>query len=121
MSGGDLDKLFDESAEIQSAGQPPEGLAADESAAMELTPQWVEAGVEGGEVPSAEEEVTSGPAPAEEAAEEEKPRRPGIFARLTQTSPYVVMLLLSLVALIVGTVMLGVELWRYQFEIKPPG
>jgi uncharacterized membrane protein YdbT with pleckstrin-like domain len=58
---------------------------------------------------------------AEEVKEEEEEARPSFWERLTQTSPYVVMLGLSLLALMIGTVILVIELARYNFELKPPG
>ncbi len=71
---------------------------------------------------------TSGEETSEEPEEPEAKEKAGGFlswlsglgAALRQTSPYVVMLALSLLALIVGTAILVGELWRYNFEFRPP-
>ncbi len=136
MSRDKVDDLFDDFDESQDArsgesplprrelgrNQPalsPEFPAATDWGDMESSFP-AEGSVSGPEGPAEEELVEAPMEPSEEDEEQARPKKPGIFARLAQTSPYVVMLFLSLLALIVGTLMLGVELWRYQFEIKPP-
>jgi hypothetical protein len=67
--------------------------------------------------------------PGEETSEEPEEKKKGggflswlsgMGGALRQTSPYVVMLALSLLALVVGTAILVGELWRYNFEFRPP-
>ncbi|MFH1266228.1 MAG: hypothetical protein ABIK89_10915 [Planctomycetota bacterium] len=48
-----------------------------------------------------------------------KTEGPGFLANLKQTSPYVVLLGISLLALLVGILCLLMELNRYGFEFKP--
>ncbi|MCS7237599.1 MAG: hypothetical protein NZ899_04935 [Thermoguttaceae bacterium] len=125
MSRGDFDKLFEEFDEAQpgrdSAGDfPSEEPLEGQGLPSDFGGTELGAAPPGAMAPSESQQALEKPE-LEDTEEEEAPRRPGIFARLAQTSPYVVMLFLSLLALIIGTLMLGVELWRYQFEIKPPG
>jgi hypothetical protein len=56
----------------------------------------------------------------EEEPPEEEEKGPGLLARLTQTSPYVVLLGISLVAMIIALFCLWMELRRYNYEWKPP-
>ncbi len=48
-----------------------------------------------------------------------KSRGPGLFARLRQTSPYVVLLGISVLAILLAVGILFFELWQYQFEFRP--
>ncbi len=62
------------------------------------------------------------PGPAERAqgpeSREAKPPRPGLFARLKQTSIFTVMLGLSLLALTIAVIVLAIELSRYQWDTR---
>lgn len=64
--------------------------------------------------------AASGPASEAEAPEsrEDKPRRPGLFARLKQTSIFTVMLGLSLLALTIAVIVLAIELSRYRWDTR---
>ncbi|GAB4140219.1 hypothetical protein [Thermopirellula anaerolimosa] len=57
-------------------------------------------------------------APQGSAEAAEKPRRPGLFAQLKQTSIFTVMLGLSLLALTIAVVVLAIELSRYQWDTR---
>ena len=50
----------------------------------------------------------------------EKKKGPGLLARLAETSPYVVLLGISLLAIMIGILCLWMELRRYDGQIKPP-
>lgn len=57
---------------------------------------------------------------AEEEQEKEKKKKgPGFLERLRSTSPYVVLLGISLLAIIIGILCLLMELGRYGGQIKP--
>ncbi|NMC22004.1 MAG: hypothetical protein GYA33_16480 [Thermogutta sp.] len=60
--------------------------------------------------------VTQAPEGPGETAE--KPPRPGLFARLKQTSIFTVMLGLSLLALTIAVIVLAIELSRYQWDTR---
>jgi|YNPMSStandDraft_1061717.scaffolds.fasta_scaffold152570_1 hypothetical protein len=86
-----------------------------------------EAGSAGGETADSAAEASEDSWEDEEGEFEEKKKGggfaawfAGLWAALRQTSPYVVMLALSLLALIVATAILVGELWRYNFEFRPP-
>ena len=51
---------------------------------------------------------------------EKKEKGPGLLARLAKTSPYVVLLGISLLAIMIGILYLWMELRRYDSQIKPP-
>jgi hypothetical protein len=90
----------DETMETGAAEEPgEEALQADADA---LAPV---------EVPAEEE-----PLPEEEEGE----KGPGLLARLTKTTPYVVLLGISLLAILIGILCLWLELRRYDSQIKPP-
>ena len=127
------------------AGQPDETLQFDQPGALpELEPsedpllagETMDQGETGELVQPAEQEVADldGLAPVEvktdeeeppgeeppEEEEEEKEKGPGLLARLTKTSPYVVLLGISLVAILIGILCLWLELRSYDSQIKPP-
>ena len=56
---------------------------------------------------------------AEEEPEEEVEKRPGLLQKLTETSPYVVLLGISLVAILIGIFCWFMELKSYDYQIKP--
>lgn len=57
---------------------------------------------------------------AEEEPEEEEPEKgPGLLAKLATSSPYVVMLGISLAAILIAILCLFLELGTYDYEIKP--
>jgi len=53
-----------------------------------------------------------------EEPEEEEAERPSLLDRLRSTSPYTVMLAISLLAMLIGVLMLYVEFSRYNFDMK---
>ena len=55
----------------------------------------------------------------EEEPEEEVEKPPGLFERLAQTSPYVVLLGISLMAILIGIFCWIMELNTYDFQIEP--
>jgi hypothetical protein len=57
--------------------------------------------------------------PLEEPEEEPKEEKPGLLARLVKTSPYVVLLGLSLAAILICILCALIELSRYDFQSKP--
>ena len=57
--------------------------------------------------------------PEEEPEEEEREKEPGLLAKLATSSPYVVMLGISLAAILIAILCLFLELRTYDFEIKP--
>jgi hypothetical protein len=57
--------------------------------------------------------------PEEEAEEEPKEKKPGLFARLAKASPYVVLLGISLAAILICIFCLLMEWKRYDFQTKP--
>ena len=57
--------------------------------------------------------------PEEEAEEEPKEKKPSLLARLATTSPYVVLLGISLVAILICIFCLLLEWKRYDFQTKP--
>jgi len=98
-----------------SAGLDP----GDETALPEQDGDLVDAEIgetsdldEGGEEEPLEEE-------AEEKEKKKKKKGPGFLERLRSTSPYVVMLGISLLAIIIGILCLLMELGRYDGQIKP--
>jgi hypothetical protein len=104
----DLLEPGDETVEMGAADEPiqpaEEGFAED---ADGLAPV---------EVKTEEEEEE----PEEEEEEEEEEKSPGLLARLTKTSPYVVLLGIAMVAMIIALFCLWMELNRYSYELKPP-
>ena len=70
------------------------------------------------EVKAEEEEEEPGEEEKEEEEEEEE--TPGLFARLTKTSPYVVLLGISVLAMLIAIFCLWMEFRRYDYEWKPP-
>jgi hypothetical protein len=87
-----------EPAGLEPMGQP-EGIQET----VELPPE-----------PSTEEP------PQEQVREEEvkAPKGPGFLARLAESNPYTVMLVVSLAALLIGVLCLLLELGSYGFDIK---
>lgn len=68
------------------------------------------------------DEAPSGPAAAKAKPPKKKKERsqgPSLFARLRQTSPYVVLLGISVLAVLLAVGILFLELWQYQFEFRP--
>jgi len=57
--------------------------------------------------------------PAEEEPEEEVEKRPGFLQKLTETSPYVVLLGISFLAILIGIFCWFMELKSYDYQIKP--
>lgn len=55
----------------------------------------------------------------EDELEEEVEKGPGVLAGLTKTSPYVVLLGISVVAILIGILCWFMELKSYGFQIKP--
>ncbi|GEM_PF-6857230 len=106
--GGELGSWSERSEPGPEAGESSVAEWPEEPARSELGEESPAAGL-----PTSFEEEEK----AEEAPEKEK--KPGFFARLMQTSPYVVMLGISLLALVIGCGILVVELWRYGFEFTP--
>ena len=56
---------------------------------------------------------------AEEELEEEVEKRPGLFQKIAKTSPYVVLLGLSVLAILIGIFCWFMELQSYEFQMKP--
>ena len=54
--------------------------------------------------------------PAEEEEEKEKP--PGLLEKIATASPYTVILFLSLLAITVAVVLMGLELGAYGWDVK---
>jgi hypothetical protein len=44
----------------------------------------------------------------------------GVLVRKPRASIYTVLLLVALLALVFGCLIMVLELWRYEFQIKPP-
>ncbi len=53
-----------------------------------------------------------------EESKERRPKSPGFLSKLAQSNPYTVMLFVSLVALIIGTLCLLLEWHAYNFDTK---
>lgn len=69
---------------------------------------------EAGEAGAASEAL----APQSPVESAKKPRGPGLFARLKQTSIFTVMLGLSLLALTIAVIVLAIELSRYRWDTR---
>lgn len=136
MSRNEPDNLFDDLKQSGGSDFPEEPAFPEESgleglgdfgSGGEASAEFGESARPEGEavadysIKSFEKPSEEAPAAQEEEKEEEEEARPSFWERLTQTSPYVVMLGLSLLALMIGTVILVIELARYNFELKPPG
>ena len=112
----------DETLEFEAAGQllePVDDLLqpAEESPGSEmLQPEegalFAGVGLAGAGEVEAEEE-------SEERPPDKKKKKPGFLAKLTTTSPYVVLLGISVVAILIGILCLLLELGRYEGQIKP--
>jgi len=76
----------------------------------------------GGPADGTADNLAAGAESANEAqtpeSQAEKLRRPGLFARLKQTSIFTVMLGLSLLALTIAVIVLAIELRRYQWDTR---
>jgi hypothetical protein len=77
----------------------------------------------GGEEPAAAEEPSKkkkkkGKAPKTGDSEEGEETGESVWQRLAKTSPYTMMLWISLLGLIVGTLFLYLELRTYKFDLK---
>lgn len=57
-------------------------------------------------------------APVVEESEEEAEEKPGLLEKITSASPFTVMLALSLVAIIIAVIFLGLEINQYGWDIK---
>ena len=116
---------FDES-DVLADLEPTEGepQPGDETVPTDATDQWPvsEEGVgEPGLADLAPIEVDAKPEePEQEEEEEEKEERPGLLARLAKTSPYVVLLGISVLAMLIAVLCLWMELRRYNYEFTPP-
>jgi hypothetical protein len=126
-----LPELPEEPGQPDEAGalselEPSEPLSqsGDEALGTEATEQWpapegegAEAGLEG---PASTEVATDveEEKPEEEEEEEEKEKGPGLLARVAKTSPYVVLLGISLLAIMIGILCLWLELQSYDFAIN---
>ncbi len=116
--GGEMLELGDdvlESAEIGPESEAPvEPVEPDEGGAfadMEMAAPADEFAAETAGEFAAE--------PEEEEPEEEVEKRPGLLQRLTETSPYVVLLGISFLAILIGIFCWFMELKSYDFQIKP--
>jgi hypothetical protein len=58
-------------------------------------------------------------APEEDESEEETRKGPGLFDKLTRTSPYVVLLGIAALAMIIATLCMVFEWGRYDFRTRP--
>jgi|GEM_PF-7058052 len=107
-------------------GEEPAGYQALDQSPLDFAVADQSQGAESEEFRSELPEISGEETPEEpEEPEAEKGKGflswlSGLGAALQQTNPYVVMLALSLLALIVGTAILVGELWRYNFEFRPP-
>jgi hypothetical protein len=114
---------------LEPGGEPSESAFGDETAPPEPDGDLVDAEI--GEISDVDEGREEEP-PEEEAEEKGKKKRkkkekekkekekgPGLLEKLGSTSPYVIMLGISLLAIIIGIVCLLMELGRYGGQIKP--
>jgi len=111
------DDMLQPSDDMLEPGQQAleSGLADETALPADETPELAEEGgladLGVGEPASVEEE-------AEEEPEEEE-KEPSFFEKLTQTSPYVVLLGISAAAIMIAILYLFLELREYGFQVKP--
>ncbi len=122
---GDVPEPSDGLFEPPAEGGPSEGLADPLQ-----PPEGDPLGDLGGTAPAEGDDVleegpVEGPTeepeePEQEEEKEETEKPPSFVRKLTQTSPYVVLLGISLLAIIIACLCLFLELTRYGGQIEPP-
>jgi hypothetical protein len=85
---------------------------------MAAGPLMVDEGAPLSTAPMAGDVSTLEPLAEEAQPDEPKPRGPGFLARLAQSNPYAVMLVVSVVALLIGILSLLLEWGSYGFDTK---
>ena len=121
-----LPEPADETLEFGGAGEvlepaddllePAEGGLDSEAPVEPLEPAESDALADMGMAAPADEFAAEA---AEEELEEEVEERPGFFQKVTKTSPYVVLLGISVVAILIGIFCWFMELKSYDFQMKP--
>jgi len=117
----DLDLPGEPEQEPQLPGDSPEAefptADTDQQAPAAFEPEGEQAGATA--EPTATAPSATEPEEEPPAKKAKKRAKPGLLARLRQTSPYVVLLGITVLALLLGIGVLFCELWRYQFEFRP--
>ena len=105
-----VDDLLDQGDELTAPD------AADEAAAL-----VEDGGLLDADLDAVSEDDAAGmeELPEETEEEEKKEKRPGLGSRVRATSPYVVLLGISLLAIVIGILCLFMEFQRYGFQVKP--
>jgi len=109
--GDDVPEPAEIGPESEAPVEPLEPDEGDAFADMEMAAPADESAAEPADESAAES--------AEEEPEEEAEKRPGLLQKLTETSPYVVLLGISLVAILIGIFCWFMELKSYDHQIKP--
>ncbi len=113
--GDDINPLAEaifEAADDLEKGRPLSATATEPLTTDEV-PVSPELGSEGYEPPAEEVQEVEAEEPAE--ADEKKP---SLWSRLSSASPYTVMLAITMVAVLIGIVCMGIELSSYGWDFR---